>query len=128
MNDRLKASGQTFEQSKQNAAGATHRFNEAKQKRCASAHDPLRAGWGSPTRPGTPLSRPFVVALSGSRWPFWVRVTGIVDRQHALPPRRYDTFMQAFNHVSETLNTIYKVGPVLPIPPSYYFSFLPPMY
>ncbi|CAM9830507.1 unnamed protein product, partial [Sphacelaria rigidula] len=53
VNDRLKASGQTFEQSKQNAAGATHKFNEAKQ-------------------------------------------------------RRYDTFMQAYGHVSSNLDKIYK--------------------
>lgn len=35
MSDRLKASGQTFEQSKQNAAGAVLKFNEAKQRRYA---------------------------------------------------------------------------------------------
>lgn len=33
VSDRLKASGQTFEQSKQNAAGAVLKFNEAKQRR-----------------------------------------------------------------------------------------------
>lgn len=33
MSDRLKASGETFEQSKQNAAGAVLKFNEAKQRR-----------------------------------------------------------------------------------------------
>lgn len=33
VSDRLKASGQTFEQSKQNAAEATHRFNQVKQNR-----------------------------------------------------------------------------------------------
>eukprot|EP00903_Cladosiphon_okamuranus_P011947 g11221.t1 len=53
VSDRLKASGQTFEQSKQNAAGAVLKFNEAKQ-------------------------------------------------------RRYDAFMQAYAHVSENLNAIYK--------------------
>ncbi|CBN77803.1 structural maintenance of chromosomes 1 protein [Ectocarpus siliculosus] len=53
VSDRLKASGQTFEQSKQNAAGAVLKFNEVKQ-------------------------------------------------------RRYDTFMQAYNLVSDNLNTIYK--------------------
>eukprot|EP00904_Undaria_pinnatifida_P004394 jgi/Undpi1/13956/HiC_scaffold_9.g03607.m1 len=53
VSDRLKASGQTFEESKQKAASAVVRFNEAKQ-------------------------------------------------------RRYDAFMQAYSHVSENLNTIYK--------------------
>ncbi|CAB1120003.1 unnamed protein product [Ectocarpus sp. CCAP 1310/34] len=53
VSDRLKASGQTFEQSKQNAAGAVLKFNEVKQL-------------------------------------------------------RYDTFMQAYNLVSDNLNTIYK--------------------
>ena len=34
VSDRLKASGQTFEESKQKAASAVVRFNEAKQRRC----------------------------------------------------------------------------------------------
>lgn len=40
VSDRLKASGQTFEQSKQNAAGAVLKFNEAKQRRYVTFNFP----------------------------------------------------------------------------------------
>lgn len=41
VSDRLKASGQTFENSKQKAAGAVVKFNEAKQRRCVLFDPPF---------------------------------------------------------------------------------------
>lgn len=76
MSDRLKASGQTFENSKQKAAGAVVKFNEAKQRRCVLFDPPFAClpypALPYPTSPARILAVTLPPLGSGAAAPRWV--------------------------------------------------------